>query len=118
MDADVSGTPDCRPAPARAYLQMVSGGNNGRRRRVAAIKGTPQDAVISPLLANIYLHYVLDLWARQWRQRHARGDVIVVRYADDSVVVSGQNRRLSSSWSNCGNGWPGSVYRSTLRRHG
>ena len=38
------------------------------------------------LLANIYLHYVLDLWARQWRQRHARGDVIIVRYADDSVV--------------------------------
>ena len=55
-------------------------------RRVAATKGTPQGAVISPLLANIYLHYVLDLWARQWRQRHARGDVIVVRYADDSVV--------------------------------
>jgi len=45
-----------------------------------------QGAVISPVLANIYLHYVLDLWARQWRQRHARGDVIVVRYADDSVV--------------------------------
>ena len=45
-----------------------------------------QGAVISPLLANIYLHYVLDLWARQWRERHARGDVIVVRYADDSVV--------------------------------
>lgn len=42
--------------------------------------------MISPLLANIYLHYVLDLWVRQWRQRHARGDVIVVRYADDSVV--------------------------------
>lgn len=55
-------------------------------RRVAATKGTPQGAVISPLLANIYLHYVLDLWARQWRQRHARGDVIIVRYADDSVV--------------------------------
>lgn len=55
-------------------------------RRVAAAKGTPQGAVISPLLANIYLHYVLDLWARQWRERHARGDVIVVRYADDSVV--------------------------------
>ena len=55
-------------------------------RRVAATKGTPQGAVISPPLANIYLHYVLDLWARQWRQRHARGDVIVVRYADDSVV--------------------------------
>ncbi|MDZ4324554.1 MAG: recombinase family protein [Pseudomonas sp.] len=42
--------------------------------------------VISPLLANIYLHYSLDLWTRQWRERHARGDVIVVRYADDSVV--------------------------------
>ncbi|HTP84925.1 MAG TPA: group II intron reverse transcriptase/maturase [Alphaproteobacteria bacterium] len=48
--------------------------------------GTPQGAVISPLLANIYLHYVLDLWAQQWRQRHAQGDVILVRYADDIVV--------------------------------
>ena len=53
---------------------------------MAAVKGPPQGAVISPLLANIYLHYVLDLWAKQWRQRHARGDVIIVRYADDSVV--------------------------------
>jgi RNA-directed DNA polymerase len=48
--------------------------------------GTPQGAVISPLLANIYLHYVFDLWAHQWRQRHARGDIILVRYADDIVV--------------------------------
>ena len=48
--------------------------------------GTPQGAVISPLLANIYLHYVFDLWAQQWRQRHACGDIIVVRYADDIVV--------------------------------
>ena len=48
--------------------------------------GTPQGAVISPLLANIYLHYVFDLWAQQWRQRHAQGDVIMVRYADDIVV--------------------------------
>jgi len=48
--------------------------------------GTPQGAVISPLLANIYLHYVFDLWAQQWRQRQAHGDVIMVRYADDSVV--------------------------------
>jgi len=54
-------------------------------RRVAAEKGTPQGAVISPLLANIYLHYVLDLWAHQWRQRHATGQVIIVRYADDGV---------------------------------
>jgi len=48
--------------------------------------GTPQGAVISPLLANVYLHYVLDLWANQWRRRHARGDVIIVRYADDFVL--------------------------------
>jgi RNA-directed DNA polymerase len=48
--------------------------------------GTPQGAVISPLLANIYLHYVFDLWADQWRQRHAHGDVTMVRYADDIVV--------------------------------
>ena len=41
---------------------------------------------LSPLLANICLHYVLDRWIRQWREQHARGDVIVVRYADDSVV--------------------------------
>jgi len=49
-------------------------------------EGTPQGAVISPLLANIYLHYVCDLWAHRWRQRCASGDMIVVRYADDSLV--------------------------------
>jgi len=48
--------------------------------------GTPQGAVISPLLANIYLHYVYDLWVERWRRRTARGRVIVVRYADDTVV--------------------------------
>ena len=48
--------------------------------------GTPQGAVISPLLANIYLHHVFDQWADQWRKRHAQGDVIMVRYADDIVV--------------------------------
>jgi RNA-directed DNA polymerase len=48
--------------------------------------GTPQGAVISPLLANIYLHYVFDLWMQRWRRREAKGDVIVVRYADDSVA--------------------------------
>ena len=48
--------------------------------------GTPQGAVISPLLANVFLHYVLDLWIDQWRERHAKGEVIVVRYADDFVI--------------------------------
>ena len=48
--------------------------------------GTPQGSVISPMLANVFLHYVLDLWANQWRERHARGSVIIVRYADDFVM--------------------------------
>ncbi len=49
-------------------------------------RGTPQGAGISPLLANIFLHYVLDLWVHQWRRRHARGRVSIVRYADDFVM--------------------------------
>ena len=48
--------------------------------------GTPQGAVISPLLANIYLHYVLDLWVHKWRSQSARGEVYIVRYADDFVL--------------------------------
>lgn len=48
--------------------------------------GTPQGGLISPILANIYLHYVFDLWAHQWRKQKASGDVILVRYADDFVV--------------------------------
>ena len=48
--------------------------------------GTPQGATVSPLLANAYLHYVFDLWAQQWRRRHATGDMIIVRYADDVVL--------------------------------
>ena len=48
--------------------------------------GTGQGAVISPLLANIYLHYVIDLWAERWRRREATGDTIIVRYADDFIV--------------------------------
>lgn len=49
-------------------------------------QGTPQGAVISPLLANVYLHYVFDLWADVWRRKVAQGDVIIVRYADDLVM--------------------------------
>src|SRR5262249_26569168 len=49
-------------------------------------KGTGQGSVASPLLANVYLHYVFDLWAARWRRREATGDMIIVRYADDIVV--------------------------------
>jgi len=52
----------------------------------ASVGGAPQGASASPLLANVYLHYVFDRWARQWRRRHARGDVIITRFADDFVV--------------------------------
>jgi group II intron reverse transcriptase/maturase len=49
-------------------------------------EGTPQGATASPLLANVYLHYVFDLWAQQWRRKQARGEMIIVRYADDHIA--------------------------------
>src|SRR5215467_6084167 len=57
---------------------------DGKRMRVE--EGTPQGGSASPLLANIYLHYVFDLWVQAWRKKRAHGDVIVVRFADDSVL--------------------------------
>lgn len=61
-------------------------GVNEDGQRTASMRGTPQRAVISPLLANIYLHYALDLWAHKWRKRNATGDVIPIRYVDDSLM--------------------------------
>lgn len=58
--------------------------------------GTPQGGIISPLLANIYLHYALDLWAHDWRKKHARGDMYIVRYADD-VIMGFQDGRDARS---------------------
>jgi group II intron reverse transcriptase/maturase len=55
-------------------------------KRVEQEQGVPQGGSVSPLLANIYLHYVFDLWADQWRKTQTQGDVIIVRYADDFVV--------------------------------
>lgn len=63
-------------------------------------RGTPQGAGISPLLANIFLHYVVDLWVHQWRRRHAHGRVVVVRFADDFVLgfqYEGDARRMQAS---------------------
>lgn len=55
-------------------------------RRIVSQRGCPQGSVLSPMLANVYLHYVLDLWAHRWRNKEANGRVIVVRYADDTVL--------------------------------
>ena len=60
---------------------VIENGNGHRRAGGAA-----QGASASPLLANVYLHYVFDLWAHQWRRRHAHGEMIIVRYADDYIV--------------------------------
>ncbi len=70
----------------RLIRKWLSAGVLEEGRRTQSDLGTVQGGSISPLLANIYLHYVFDLWAKQWRGRHARGDVIVVRYADDWVA--------------------------------
>jgi group II intron reverse transcriptase/maturase len=60
--------------------------------------GTGQGSVISPLLANIYMHYVFDLWAHRWRRREAQGDVVLVRYADDFVVGFEYESDARSFW--------------------
>jgi RNA-directed DNA polymerase len=70
----------------RLIQKWLSAGVMEEGRWTASEEGAPQGATVSPLLANLYLHYVLDLWVQQWRTRHARGDVVVVRYADDFVV--------------------------------
>jgi hypothetical protein len=66
----------------RGFFDAIDHGGT----RTRSEQGTPQGGSASPLLANIYLHYVFDLWVRRWRQTQARGEVIVVRYADDIVV--------------------------------
>jgi retron-type reverse transcriptase len=58
------------------------------------VEGKPQGAGISPLLANIFLHYALDLWVEQWKRRHATGHVRLVRYADDSCSCSSDGGML------------------------
>jgi group II intron reverse transcriptase/maturase len=79
-------------------------------------RGTPQGAGISPLLANIFLHYVLDLWVHQWRRRHARGRVSIVRYADDFVMgfeTEADARRMRATLRS---DWPSSACHCTRPR--
>src|SRR5271170_3284640 len=70
----------------RLIRKWVSAGVIEDGAWTASDGGAPQGASASPLLANIYLHYVLDRWVRQWRRQHARGDMIIVRFADDFVA--------------------------------
>ena len=74
------------PHVARHIQKWLNAGVMEEGKRVEQEQGTPQGGSISPLLANVYLHYVFDLWADQWRKTRASGDVIIVRYADDLVV--------------------------------
>src|SRR3989441_626788 len=70
----------------RLIQKWLSAGVLEDGTRIWREEGTRQGGSISPLLANVYLHYVFDLWAHRWRKTHAHGDVIVVRYADDFIV--------------------------------
>lgn len=70
----------------RLIQKWLKAGVMEEGKRIQSEVGTVQGGSISPLLANVYLHYVLDLWIQRWRQKQARGDVIVVRWADDFIV--------------------------------
>ena len=70
----------------RLIQKWLRAGVMEQGKRVRTEVGSPQGATVSPLLANICLHYVLDLWAEQWRRRNGHGDIIIVRYADDFVL--------------------------------
>ena len=79
-------------------------------------RGTGQGSVISPLLANVYLHYVFDLWAERWRRREATGDMIIVRYADDIVVGFEHEADARRFGTRCASGWRSSRCRCIRTR--
>jgi RNA-directed DNA polymerase len=70
----------------RLIQKWLNAGVLEEGKRIRVEEGTPQGGSASPLLANVYLHYLFDLWVRAWRRKHARGDMIVVRFADDIVL--------------------------------
>lgn len=74
------------PRVLRLIRQWLRAGVLEGGKWFKTLEGTPQGAGISPILANIFLYYSLDLWVHQWRQRYAKGDVIIVRYCDDFVM--------------------------------
>jgi RNA-directed DNA polymerase len=70
----------------RLIQKWLNAGVLEEGKRIRVEEGTPQGGSVSPLLANLYLHYVFDLWVQAWRRKQARGEVIVVRFADDIVL--------------------------------
>jgi group II intron reverse transcriptase/maturase len=74
------------PRVVRLIQKWLNAGVLEDGKRIRSEQGTVQGGSISPLLANVYLHHVFDLWVRQWRKKRARGDMVAVRFADDFVV--------------------------------
>jgi len=87
-------------------------------KRVRSEVGTVQGGSVSPLLANIYLHYVLDLWAQQWRKTQAQGDMVIVRFADDFVVGFEHRQEPSDSSRNSANDSRSLAWSCIPTRHG
>ena len=81
-----AGQPAAEEMEGRGLAKGLNAGVLEDGKRIRTEEGTPQGGSASPLLANVYLHYVFDLWVHAWRRKHAHGDVVVVRYADDIVV--------------------------------
>ena len=81
-------------------------------------RGAPQGAVISPILANVYLHYVYDLWVHRWRRTRASGDMIVIRYADDRSSAFNTSTRRKRSLTISRNGCVRSNWPCTRTRPG
>src|ERR1700675_4096532 len=79
------------PRILRLIQKLLKAGVSEEGQWTETKVGTPQGSVVSPLIANVYLHYVFDLWVEAWRKREAKGDVIVVRYADD-LAMGFENR--------------------------
>jgi len=86
MDVEVCRASNCRSNGASLDPEMAQAGVSEDDVWSKSEAGTAQGAVASPLLANVYLHYLFDLWVQHWRTRHATGEMIVVRYADDIVA--------------------------------
>jgi group II intron reverse transcriptase/maturase len=80
------------PRVLRHLKKWLKAGVMEDGKRIENEQGTPQGGSVSPVLANVYLHYVFDLWADQWRRQRARGEVIIVRFADD-IEVGFQDRQ-------------------------